>query len=429
MGVVSAIVVFLRAVLGDSATIAAENLALRQQLAVLQVSVKRPRLWQLDRVFWVGLSRIWADWRSCLVIVKPETVVRWHREGFRLYWRWKSRKKPGRLKTGDVVRSLIRRMARENPTWGAPRIQSELALLGHTVAESTVAKYMNRSCKPPSQTWRTFLGNHTGDIVAVDFFVVATVSFRLLYCFLVLRHDRWRGVHFNVTLHPTARWRTQQVVEAFPFDTSPRFLICDHDGIYGEDFRKRIEHLGIEEVLIAYRSPWQSPYVERLIGSIRRECLDHVIVFNEAHLIRILTSYFAYYHEALTHLSLDRNAPMPSRASIRRPRDRSPARRWPASSIHTGGLTRPTIPTSDVGPPNAARRLATRSCGKHPAPEAFRSNPRLTRSARPASSSPRPLPKPVRMEYSVWTTSSLTGSSSTTSSGWRWSVRRVGRKA
>jgi putative transposase len=170
---------------------------------------------------------------------------------------------------------------------------------------------MIRHRKPPSQTWRTFIENHIQDIAAIDFFVVPTVRFQLLYCFIVLRHDRRRVVHFNVTAHPTARWTAQQVVDAFPFDTAPRFLIRDHDGIYGQDFRERVKHMGIEEVIIAYRSPWQSPYVERLIGSIRRECLDHVIVFNEAHLIRILTSYLAYYHEARTHLSLDRNAPLP----------------------------------------------------------------------------------------------------------------------
>ena len=310
MGVVSAIVVFLRALLGDRAAILAENLALRQQLAVLQASTKRPRLRKRDRIFWVWLSRVWSGWRSCLTIVKPETVIGWHRQGFRLHWRWRSRTStPGRPKTDAEIQQLIRRMARENPTWGAPRIQSELALLGHTVADSTVAKYMERGRKPPSQTWRTFLENHVPDIVAIDFFVVATVSFRLLYCFLVLRHDRRRVVHFNVTPYPTARWTAQQIVEAFPFDEAPRFLIRDRDGIYGQDFRERINHLGIEEVVIAYRSPWQSPYVERLIGPIRRECLDHLIVFNEAHLLRILASYFAYYHEARTHLSLERNAP------------------------------------------------------------------------------------------------------------------------
>ena len=172
---------------------------------------------------------------------------------------------------------------------------------------------MCRHRKPPSQTWRTFLENHVPDIAAIDFFVVTTVHFRLLYCFIVLRHDRRRVVHFHVTAHPTARWTTQQIVEAFPFDEAPRFMIRDRDGVYGQDFRERVRAMGIEEVVIAYRSPWQSPYVERLIGSIRRECLNHVIVFNEAHLRRILKGYFAYYHESRAHLSLERNAPVPRR--------------------------------------------------------------------------------------------------------------------
>ncbi len=288
MGVVRVIVILLRAFLLPRAALAAENLALRQQLAVLHVSVKRPRLRQRDRILWVWLSKIWSEWRSSLLIVKPETVIRWHRQGFRLYWRWKSRKKPGRPKIDAEIRSLIRRMSRENATWGSPRIQSELALLGYTVNQSTVAKYMCRHRSPPPQTWRTFLENHVPDIAAIDFFVVATVRFRLLYCFIVLQHDRRRVVHFNVTAHPTARWTVQQVIEAFPYDESPRFLIRDRDAIYGHDFRERVRAMGIEEVVIAYRSPWQSPYVERLIGSIRRECLNHVIVLNEAHLRRIL---------------------------------------------------------------------------------------------------------------------------------------------
>jgi transposase InsO family protein len=204
-------------------------------------------------------------------------------------------------------------MCRENALWGAPRIQSELALLGYTVDESTVAKYMIRHPKPPSQTSRTFLENHVRDIVAIDFFVVPTVRFHLLYCFIVLRHNRRRVVHFNVTAHPTARWTGQQIVEAFPYDDAPRFMLRDRDGIYGVDFRERVKHMRIEEVIIAFRSSWQSPYVERLIGSIRRECLNHLIVFNEAHLRRILTRYFTYYHESRTHLSLERNAPVPRR--------------------------------------------------------------------------------------------------------------------
>ncbi len=204
-------------------------------------------------------------------------------------------------------------MSLENPLWGAPRIHSELALLGYDVAESTAAKYVKRRRKPPSQTWRTFLENHVRDIAALDFFVVPTMRFQLLYCFVVLRHGRRRVVHFNLTAHPTARWSGQQIVEAFLYDEAPRFLIRDRDGIYGVDFRERIEHMGIEEVIIAYRSPWQSPFVERMIGSIRRECLDHMIVFNEAQLQRILKSYFAYYHKSRAHLSLERNAPVPRR--------------------------------------------------------------------------------------------------------------------
>jgi hypothetical protein len=314
MGVVRVIVILLRAFLFRRAALAAEILVLRHQLGVLQRSVRRPRLRQRDRIFWVWLSRIWADWRSCLVILKPETVVKWHCQGFRLYWRWKSRKQPGRPRIDAEIRRLIQQMSRKNVTWGAPRIQSELALLGYVVAESTVAKYMARQRKPPSQTWRTFLENHVPDIAAIDFFVVPTVRFRLLYCFIVLRHDRRQVAHFNVTAHPTARWTAQQVVEAFPFDEAPRFLIRDHDGIYAQDFCERVRHMGIEEVIIAYRSPWQSPCVERLIGSIRRECLDHMIAFSEAHLRRILTSYLACYHDSRTHLSLDRNAPVPRQA-------------------------------------------------------------------------------------------------------------------
>ena len=311
MSVVRVIDILLRALLLPRAVLAAELLAVRHQLGALQRSVRRPRLRRRDRIFWVWLSRLWADWRPSLIIIKPDTVLRWHRDGFRLYWRWKSRGKPGRPKIAPEIRRLIRQMSRENVTWGSPRIQSELALLGYTVDQSTVVKYMDRHRKPPSQTWRTFLDNHVPEIAAIDFFVVPTVRFQLLYCFIVLRHDRRRVVHFNVALHPTARWTGQQIVEAFPYAEAPRFMIRDRDGIYGVDFRERVKHMGIEEVVIAYRSPWQSPYVERLIGSIRRECLDHMIVFSEAHLRRIMTSYFAYYHEVRTHLSLGRNAPIP----------------------------------------------------------------------------------------------------------------------
>lgn len=312
MSFLHVLLVFLRALMVRRSVLAVENLALRQQLAVLERTAKRPRLRRRDRVFWVWLSRLWTDWRSVLVIVQPDTVVRWHREGFRLYWRWKSRRhQVGRPQTERELRDLIRRMCRENSTWGAPRIQSELRLLGYTVAESTVLKYMIRSAKPPSPTWRTFLDNHVATIAAVDFFTVPTVTFQVLFCFVVLRHERRRVVHFNVTAHPTARWTAQQVVEAFPYDEAPRFLIRDRDGIYGDYFRQRVKGMGIDEVVTAPRAPWQNPYCERLIGSIRRDCLDHMIVLNESHLLRILGSYFDYYHQSRTHLSLGRNAPVP----------------------------------------------------------------------------------------------------------------------
>ena len=290
----------------------AENMALRHQLSVLQRTARRPRLKARDRIFWVWLSRIWPDWRSALVIVKPETVITWHRQGFKLYWRWKSRAgKPGRPRVDPEIRELIRRMSRENPLWGAPRIVDELALLGVHAAKSTVEQYMIRNGKPPSQTWKIFIDNHIKDIAAVDFFTVSTVTFRILYCFVVLRLDRRCVVHFNVTTNPTARWTAQQLVEAFPYDQTPRFLIRDRDGVYGDAVRSRLHGMNIHEVLTAPRSPWQNGYAERLIGSIRRECLDHVIVLNDAHLIRILTEYFEYYHRSRPHQSLDGNSPEP----------------------------------------------------------------------------------------------------------------------
>jgi transposase InsO family protein len=202
-------------------------------------------------------------------------------------------------------------MSRDNPTWGRRRIRSELHLLGYEVGELTVAKYMVRGGKPPSQEWRVFSSNHAREIAAIDFFTVPTVNFRILICFLVLRHHRRTVVHFNVTSHPTARWTAQQIVEAFPYDTVPRYLLRDRDRIYGSYFANRVRGIGIDEVLIAPRSPWQNPFVERLIGSIRRECLDHVLVINGAHLRRVLGEYFAYYHDSRPHQSLDGNAPRP----------------------------------------------------------------------------------------------------------------------
>src|SRR6266446_1486706 len=288
------------------AALQAEILALRHQLLVLQRSSRPHKLhlgWA-DRVLWVWLSRLWNDWRSALLIVRPETVIAWHRRGFRLYWTWKSRRCEGRPTASPEVRNLIRQMSTANPLWGAPRIHGELLKLGIQISQGTVAKYMVRQRKPPSQTWRTFLENHVQQLVAIDFLVVPTLSFRLLFVFVILGHHRRHAIHFNVTAHPTAEWTSQQIAEAFPWDSAPRYLLHDRDCIYGAAFRQRVGEMGIREVLTAPRSPWENAYAERLIGSLRRECLDHIMIFNESSLKRILKTYFEYYEHSRTHLSL-----------------------------------------------------------------------------------------------------------------------------
>src|SRR5215831_16602715 len=298
----------------SQAALRAEIIALRHQLTVLQRTQKPHRLIlnRADRCFWVWLSRVWSGWRSSLIIVKPETVIGWHRRGFRWYWTWKIRHgRSGRPRVPEETRDLIRTMSSENPIWGAPRIHSELMKLGINISEASVAKYMVRSPKPPSQTWRTFLNNHFSQLASVDFFTVQTVWFEILFVFIVLAHDRRRVVHFNVTAHPTADWTAQQMLEAFPFDTAPRYLLRDRDQIYGREFHDQVAAMNINEVLSAPRSPWQRAYVERVIGSIRRECLNHVIVLNEESLRRTLRSYFSYYHRSRLHLSLDRDSPEP----------------------------------------------------------------------------------------------------------------------
>jgi transposase InsO family protein len=301
----------LSSIFHSRAALGLENLALRHQIGILQRSArKRPQLTSVDRLLWICLSGLWRDWRSALAIVRPETVIAWHRAGFRLFWTWKVRRgHPGRPVISREIRDLVRKMCRENPGWGAPRIHGELLKLGIDIGESSVSKYMVRCRKPPSQTWRTFLENHAQQLVSIDFFTVPTIRFQVV--FLVLAHDRRRILHFNVTAHPTAEWTGQQLREAFPFAQLPRYLLRDRDKIFGNDFRKQVRDLGISEVLSAPRSPWQRAYVERVIGSIRRECLDHVIVFHEGSLRRTLNSYFDYYHRSRTHLSLGKDSPEP----------------------------------------------------------------------------------------------------------------------
>src|SRR6266852_6220335 len=263
----------------SSARREAEILVLRQQINVLRRrSSKRPALNNADRLLFVWLSRLVPTTLAALAVVSPETVIRWHRAGFRAYWRWKSRPRGGRPKTSLEVRRLIRKMSLANPLWGAPRIHGELLKLGIEVAQSTVAKYMGRCRRPPSQSWKTFLRNHAAGIAAMDLLVVPTIGFRLLYVLVILGHHRRRILSFGVTSHPTAEWIARQINDAFPWTEAPRYLIRDRDAVYGRVVTRRLKSMGIRDRPTAPRSPWQNGYVERLIGSIRRECLDHVVV-------------------------------------------------------------------------------------------------------------------------------------------------------
>jgi len=298
--------------------VAMENAALRVQLVAFQRKRKRPTLTSFDRLFWVGLSLLWTGWRAPLVYVRADTVVRWQRERFRRFWARRSRVKQrhrGRPATAVEIRRLIERMVAANPLWRAPRIHGELTMLGIEISERTVSRILRRLPRPPGQTWKTFLHNHLAQMVSIDFFTVPTITLKVLFVFIVLEHRRRQVLHFNVTDHPTAAWTSQQIVEAFAEHDTPGYLLRDRDGVYGSDVRSRIASLQIEEVLTAPRSPWQNPYAERLIGSIRRECLDHFIILNARHLKRALASYFSYYHGSRTHLGLDKQCPFPRQVS------------------------------------------------------------------------------------------------------------------
>jgi transposase InsO family protein len=289
----------------------AENAALRHQLIVLRRTVRgRVQLTNGDRLFLVQLYRWFPSVLQAITIIRPKTLVRWHRSGFRRYWRWKSRSLGGRPKIAPDLRALIRRMSVDNPLWGAPRIHGELLKLGFEVAQSSVAKYMVKRCGPPSQGWRTFLRNHAPDIAAMDLFVVPTIGFDLLYALVIVRLVRRDLVWINVTPRPTAEWIARQITEAFPWNEAPRYLIRDRDQVYGAAVTHRLRAMGIRDKPIAPGSPWQNGFAERLIGSIRRECNDHLVVLGEAHLRRILTKYAVYYNELRTHRSLNKDAPI-----------------------------------------------------------------------------------------------------------------------
>ena len=289
----------------------AENLFLRHQLNIaLRRAPPRLRLRGSDRALLVWMTRLWPDLLGAAQVVQPESILRWHRSGFKAFWRWKSRKRAGRPKIDRGLRDLIRPMSRENALWGASRIHGELLMLGFEVAQSTVSKYMVRGQNPPSQTWKTFLQNHAETIAAIDMCVVPTLTFDLLFAFLVLAHGRRQLLWFEVTRHPTAEWLARQITEAFPWTSAPAYLVRDNDRAYEHIFTSRVRAMGIRDRPISPRSPWQNGYAERLIGTLRRECLDQMVIFSEAHLRRILSAYATYYNQARTHLALQKDAPL-----------------------------------------------------------------------------------------------------------------------
>jgi transposase InsO family protein len=289
----------------------AENLFLRHQLNIaLRRTLPRPRLRGSDRALLVWMTGICPELLNLTRVVKPETILRWHRAGFKAFWRWKSRNRAGRPKIDRGLRDLIGRISSENPLWGAPRIHGELLMLGFDVAQSTVSKYMERGHKPPSQSWKTFLRNHADAITAIDICVVPTVTFERLFAFLVLGHGRRQLLWFEVTRHPTAEWLARQITEAFPWVSAPTYMVRDNDGAYGHAFSSRLRAMGIRDRPISPGSPWQNGYVERLIGTLRRECLDHVLIIGTWHLRQVLASYATYYNEARTHLALKKDAPL-----------------------------------------------------------------------------------------------------------------------
>ncbi len=305
---------YVRALFVSRHKLALEAVALRQQLAVFKRKQSRPKLRRLDRLFWIALRSLWPGWTESLILVKPETVVYWHRAGFRLFWRWRSRfRHRGRPKISSDIRQLIRRMKTDNPSWGAPRIHGELLQLGFEISEPTVSRYLRglkrNHDEGKAKRWAAFLNNHREVIAAFDFFTVPTLAFRVLYGLFVIEHGRRRILHFNTTAHPTSEWIVQQLREAFPLPCPQRYVVLDRDAKFGSDVIEFLKASGIKPIRTSIRSPWQNGIAERWIGSCRREMTDHVIPLNERHLKRLANEYLTYYHEDRTHKSLGKQTP------------------------------------------------------------------------------------------------------------------------
>ena len=335
LGIISSFLAAIRVFFRGRADLALEVLALRQQIAVFKRKRPRPALHGLDRLFWTVLRQVWPRWSDVLVIVKPETVVRWHRAGFRLFWKWKSRPSGGRPKVSEEIRALIRRMAVENPSWGAPRIHGELLKIGFEIAERTVARDLRHARRrgDPARGWLAFLANHREVIVAMDFFTVPTLSFQLLYCFFVIEHGHRRILHFNVTPHPTSDWVVQQLRETFPEAGPYRYAILDRDSKFDADVIGFLQATGLQVKRTSAQAPWQNGTAERWIGSCRREILDHIIAWNEPHLRRLIREYVTFHHDDRIHDSLAKDTPG------RRPVERKPSPlATVTSSPRLGGL-------------------------------------------------------------------------------------------
>jgi transposase InsO family protein len=306
----------VRALLRGRRDLVLENLLLRRQLAVLLRTRPHPRLRRRDKAFWVLVRCVWSDWRRYLVLVQPEAVIRWHRQGWRLFWWWRSRRPAGRSRLRTDFRALIARMSRENPLWGTERIRGELLKLKMVVSACSIRRYRwRRPVRPSSQTWRTFLANHASTIWAADLFTVSTLTFRTLYVLFFITHERRELVHFRVTAHPTAAWVWQQLINATPWGQQPKYLLRDRDRVYGAGFVRRDKALGVETLLTPFRAPRANAIAERVVRTVRSECLDHLIILNDTHLHTVLTEFVDYYNVERPHRSLGLTPPRPTSRS------------------------------------------------------------------------------------------------------------------
>src|ERR1035437_9837927 len=305
------LLLFLHKLITTKSQLILENVFLHKQLEIYQRTDPKLKTHRTDRMFFSLIMDWLSNWKERMFIVKPDTVIKWHRTAFKFYWRWKAQHKGGRPKISREVIALIKQMANENSDWGAPRIHGELLKLGFNICESTAQRYMPKKGKRTTgQNWMTFLKNHSQEIISIDFFTVPTINFKLLHVFVVIEHHRRKLIYFNITRNPTAEWCLQQIRNLLmDYDILPKYLIRDRDMKYGQLLGGKKNKFGVDEIVTAYRSPWQNCYVERVIGSIKRECLDHLIIINENHLRSILTDYISYYNKYRTHLGINKDSP------------------------------------------------------------------------------------------------------------------------